>query len=95
MKNIKALGANVIVKTDLQTHEKTTAEGIIYKENQLDETLVVWSIVHSVGPDVKLDIKEGDSVCWKLSTAVGHYKVDDQPYDMVPFDKLLLVESCD
>ena len=93
MKDIKALGESVIVKTDLQTHEKVTQEGIIYKETQLDGSLIVWSIVHSVGPDVKIDIKEGDRVCWKLNSASGHYKLDDQPYDILPFDKILLVND--
>lgn len=94
MKNLKALGVNVVVKTDLQQHEKVTEQGIIYKEGQLDErNVILWSEVHSVGPDVKLDIKQGDWVCWKLDSAVGHYKVDDVPYDLIPFDRLLLVKD--
>lgn len=93
MKDIKALGESVIVRTDLQTHERVTREGIIYKENQLDGTFVVWSTVHSVGPDVKIDLKEGDEVCWKLNSASGHYKLDDEPYDIIPFDKILLVRD--
>lgn len=94
MKNLKALGVNVVVKTDLQQHEKVTKEGIIYNEGQLDDhNVILWSEVHSVGPDVKLDIKEGDWVCWKLDSAVGHYKVDDVPYDLIPFDRLLVVRD--
>ena len=93
MKDMKALGKNVIVRTDLQSHERETEYGIIYKESQLDDSLVVWSEVHSVGPDVKLDVKPGDWVCWRLNTAAGHYKVDDVPYDIVPFDGLLLVKN--
>lgn len=94
MKNLKALGVNVVVKTDLQRHEKTNEYGIIYKEGQLDGRNVnVWSTVHSVGPDVKLDLKVGDEVCWRLDSAVGHYKVDDVPYDLIPFDKLLVVKN--
>lgn len=93
MKNLKALGNNVILRTDLQTHEYTTNEGIIYKENQLDGSLIVWSEVHSVGPDVNIDIKEGDWVCWKLNSAVGHFKMEDEPYDMVPDSGILLVKD--
>lgn len=94
MKNLKALGVNVVVKTDLQRHEKTNDQGIIYTESQLDDrNVILWSEVHSVGPDVKLDIKEGDWVCWKMDSAVGHYKVDDIPYDLVPFDRLLVVRD--
>tara|TARA_Y100000004_G_C8940848_1_gene424121 strand:- start:800 stop:1099 length:300 start_codon:yes stop_codon:yes gene_type:complete len=94
MKNLKALGINVVVKTDLQQHEKVTKEGIIYKEGQLDDkNVIVWSEVHSVGPDVKLDIQEGDWVCWRLDSAVGHYKVEDTPYDLIPFTELLVTRS--
>ena len=53
MKNLKALGVNVVVKTDLQEHEHVTSQGIIYKESQLDgKNILLWSEVHSVGPDV-------------------------------------------
>ena len=94
MKNLKALGVNVVVKTDLQEHEHVTSQGIIYKESQLDgKNIILWSEVYSVGPDVRLDIHDGDWVCWKLDSAVGHYKVDDVPYDLVPFDCLLLVRN--
>jgi co-chaperonin GroES (HSP10) len=94
MKNLRALGMNVVVKTDLQEHENVTKEGIIYKESQLDsKNVILWSEVHSVGPDVILNVKQGDWVCWKLDSAVGHYKVDDVPYDLIPFDRLLLVRD--
>tara|TARA_R100000084_G_C4573976_1_gene110591 strand:- start:239 stop:535 length:297 start_codon:yes stop_codon:yes gene_type:complete len=94
MKNLKALGPNVVVKTDLQRHEKTNDQGIIYTESQFDDGNVnMWSEVHSIGPDVKLDLKEGDWVCWRLDSAVGHYNVDDIPYDLIPFTELLVVKD--
>ena len=97
MKNLKALGVNVVVKTDLQRHEKIDSSGIIYTESQLDDNAnkIVWSEVHSVGPDVKLDIEEGDWVCWQLHSAVGHYNVEDVPYDLIPFTDLLVVRTSD
>ena len=96
MKDLKALGVNVVVKTDLQRHEFTNDQGIIYRESQLDGANVnVWSEVHSVGPDVKFDLTVGDWVCWRLDSAVGHYMVDDIPYDLIPFDELLVVRDVD
>jgi len=96
MKNLKALGDNVVLKTDLQSHEKVNEQGIIYKESQLDgQNVILWSEVHSIGPDVKLDLNEGDWVCWKLDSAVGHYNVDDVPYDLVPFTEILVVREPD
>ena len=53
MSKFKALGSWVAVETGgLKKEEKTTDEGIIYKESQLDNGIVVWSTVYSVGPDV-------------------------------------------
>jgi hypothetical protein len=93
MKDIKALGENVIVRTDLKTHDRETEYGIIYKESQLNATLVVWSQVHSIGPDVKVDVRVGDWVAWKLNTAVGHFKLEDTPYDIIPFHELLVIRD--
>ena len=96
MKNLKALGKNVVLKTDLQTYELVTEHGIIHKTSQLDKgNVMLWSEVHSIGPDVKLDLNVGDWVHWRLDSAVGHYKVDDEPYDLVPFDRLLVVKEPD
>jgi len=97
MKDLKALGINVVVKTDLQRHEYENEHGIIYRESQLDGANVnVWSEVHSIGPDVTLPgLDVGDWVCWRLDSAVGHYKFDDVPYDLVPFDQLLVVRDSD
>ena len=44
-------------ETDLQTYELVTEHGIIHKTSQLDEgNVMLWSEVHSIGPDVKLDL---------------------------------------
>jgi len=92
-KKFTAIGNMVALKTNLQTEEKTTTEGIIYKDSQLDETLVVWSEVYSVGPYVRVDIKEGDWVCWKLNSASGHFKTGDLVLDLVPGNELLAVRD--
>tara|TARA_R100000005_G_scaffold68199_1_gene36176 strand:- start:990 stop:1283 length:294 start_codon:yes stop_codon:yes gene_type:complete len=95
MSKFKALGSWVAVETGgLKKEEKVTEQGVIYKESQLDNGLVVWSVVNSIGPDVVLDIKVGDSVLWKLGTNDGaHYKDSKITLDLVPEDAILAVED--
>lgn len=95
MSKFKALGSWVAVKTGgLKQEEKTTDEGIIYKESQLDNGIVVWSTVYSVGPDVTLGIKVGDSILWKLGTNNGaHYKDSKIILDLVPANEILAVDD--
>ena len=74
--------------------EKTTGEGIIYTDNQLgNNDFHVWSTVHSVGGDVKEDIRPGDKVYWKLGSNEGqYYKDGDFVLDLVTEDNILAVD---
>lgn len=94
MKEFKAYGSWVALKTKLK-EEHTTEHGIVYKD-ALPENLHVWSEVHSIGDDVKEDIKVGDMVYWKLGVNAGaFYKDDDITLDLVEIGNILLVEPCD
>ena len=87
MSKFKALGSWVAVKTGgLKKEEKTTDEGIIYKESQLDNGIVVWSTVYSVGPDVTLGIKVG-------TNNGAHYKDSKIILDLVPANEILAVDD--
>jgi co-chaperonin GroES (HSP10) len=82
----------VALETTLK-EKKTTEQGIIYTDNQIEDNYYVWSTVYAVGPEVT-DVKPGDQVLWKLGSNDGaFYKDGDFVVDVVKFSDLLVVRN--
>jgi threonine dehydrogenase-like Zn-dependent dehydrogenase len=69
-----AFGKWIAVKTDIGS-EKTTEQGVVYKDNTTKGHYVIAEVV-SVGSEVTEDIRVGDTVYWELATNRGNHYED-------------------
>ncbi len=70
--SFKPIGKWIAVTTDIGG-EKTSEEGIIYKNDQTGKGGYIWSEVRAVGPDVVEDVRVGDMIYWELATNRGNH----------------------